>query len=79
MQSKLTLRLDDDLINKAKVYSARSGKSLSRMVADFFTAIGDEKETASPLTPAVKALLGALAGKGLTEEDYREHLEAKHK
>lgn len=79
MQSKLTLRLDDDLINKAKLYSARSGKSVSRMVADFFTAIGDEKETASSLTPTVKALLGALAGKGLTEEDYREYLEAKHK
>jgi hypothetical protein len=31
-----------------------------------------------PLTPIVRSLVGALAGSGLEEEDYRHHLEAKH-
>ena len=32
MQAKLTLRLDEDLIGRAKSYSRMSGKSLSRIV-----------------------------------------------
>ena len=37
MQSKLTLRMDDNLIESAKAWSAQSGTSISRIVADLFT------------------------------------------
>jgi hypothetical protein len=70
---------DDVVIDKAKLHSARSGKSLSTMVADPFTDMpGDEQETAHSLTPEVRALLGALSNKNLTEEDSRDHVESKH-
>ena len=36
MQTKLTLRLDEHLIENAKVFAKQSGKSLSQMVADYF-------------------------------------------
>jgi predicted HicB family RNase H-like nuclease len=36
MESKLTLRIEEKLIKAAKEYSAKKGKSLSRLVADFF-------------------------------------------
>ena len=36
MGTKLTLRIDECLIKKAKAYSAKRGKSVSSMVADFF-------------------------------------------
>lgn len=79
MQTKLTLRLDDDLVRRAKAYARRSGKSVSALVADFFAQL--ERRTASDkpeLTPAVRSLLGALAnGKG-DERDHRRHLEEKH-
>ena len=39
MHSKLTLRLDSQLIRRAKVYAKRSGKSVSSIVADYFTAL----------------------------------------
>lgn len=39
MITKLTLRIDDDLIASAKEYSAQTGKSVSRIVADLFEII----------------------------------------
>lgn len=77
MNTKLTLRLDDALIAKAKEHSSRSGKSLSRLVGDFFALI-DSAETGTEITPRVRSLRGVLAGSGLDEHDYRRHLEEKH-
>lgn len=79
MQTKLTLRLDDDLIRRVKRYSARSGKSLSRLVEDYFAVISAGLETSGlDLTPRVRSLLGALSSTQFSEEDYRKHLEDKH-
>ena len=36
MNTKLTLRLDDELIREAKEYSQETGKSVSRLVEDYF-------------------------------------------
>jgi hypothetical protein len=80
MQTKLTLRLDETLILKAKRYSNKSGKSVSQLVADYFTLIDAGFESGErELTPRVKSLLGALAGTRVTETDYRRHLEQKHR
>lgn len=78
MNTKLTLRLDDELIRKAKQFSAQSGKSVSQLVADYFALIGQAPGDQA-LTPRVRSLLGALAGTKVKESDYRRHLEAKHR
>lgn len=78
MNTKLTLRLDDELIGRAKRHSAKSGKSVSKLVSDYFALIDDESVSAE-VTPRVRALRGALAGSGLDERDYRRHLEDKHR
>ena len=36
MSTKLTLRLDEGLINGAKKYAAREGRSVSELVAAYF-------------------------------------------
>ena len=36
MQTKLTLRLDDQLINRAKAFASQTGKSVSQLVAVYF-------------------------------------------
>ena len=77
MNTKLTLRLDDKLIESAKRHSAESGKSISRLVGDFFALI-DAKDRDIEITPRVRSLRGVLAGCGLDEEDYRRHLEEKY-
>ena len=78
MNTKLTLRLDDELIASAKRHGAASGKSVSQLVADYFALLG-----ASPAdggaTPRVRALRGVLAGSGVDETDWRRLLEDKHR
>lgn len=81
MQTKLTLRLDERLIRRAKAYAHRSGKSLSELVADLFTRLQPPADEPAPdeLSPAVRSLAGALAGHDLDREDYRRHLKQKHR
>ncbi len=80
MQTKLTLRLDDRLIRRAKAYAERSGKSLSELVADLFLRLQAPATEASQVrSPAVRSLAGALAGHDLDREDHRRHLVAKHR
>lgn len=79
MQTKLTLRMESDLINSAKTAAEKKGKSLSKMVADYFTLITKtEVEQKNDIPPNVKALSGILKGSGLDENAYKKHLEEKY-
>jgi hypothetical protein len=79
MITKLTLRLDENLIESAKAYSAKTGKSVSRIVADLFALIQNEKlKQEAPLSPTVRSLKGILKGKRLDEKDYKKYLEKKY-
>jgi hypothetical protein len=79
MLTKLTLRMDDNLIESAKEYSSQTGKSVSRIVSDLFEIIKNEKiKRDEPLPPTVRSLRGILKGKGLDEKTYKEHLEEKY-
>lgn len=77
MQTKLTLRLDENLIASAKRYGEAQGKSVSQLVAEFFQML-EYKEPRAALPPLVASLKGAAAGVALNEQDYRQHLETKH-
>ncbi len=77
MQTKLTLRLEAELIEQAKAYAQQHGKSLSQMVADYFALFS--RPIAPPaLAPATQSLLGILQHAPLDETDYKKHLEAKY-
>lgn len=79
MQTKLTLRMDEELIQRAKRYADLTGKSVSQIVADYFALVdGGDPATDLALTPRVKALKGALKGATAAEDDYRRHLETKY-
>ena len=80
MQTKLTLRLEDQLIEQAKAYAAQAGKSVSQIVAEYFKLLTAEKERpAQPVTPITNSLRGILKGSELDERDYRKYLEEKHR
>jgi len=79
MQTKLTLRLEDQLIEQAKSYAAHAGKSLSQIVADYFKLLTAEKiKSVSPSTPVTQSLRGLLREAKLDERDYKKYLEEKH-
>ena len=79
MQAKLTLRLEDQLIEQAKSYAAHAGKSVSQIVADYFKLLTSEKiKASSPSTPITRSLRGLLRESKLDESDYKKYLEEKH-
>jgi len=79
MATKLTLRIDEELIMRAKAYAKRSGKSVSRLVADFFALLSQsEEEHSQKITPKVKSLHGLLRDASVDFEDYKKHIEQKY-
>jgi hypothetical protein len=80
METKLTLRMDEKVINHAKEYARKSGKSVSQLVADFFVLLGSKQERrASDITPKVKSLRGVFRGSDFSIDKYRHHLEDKYR
>ena len=79
MNTKLTLRLEADLIRSAKKHASTMGKSVSQMVADYFYLL-DKKSSKEKqqITPIVKSLRGSLKGSGVDEKDYKNYLEDKY-
>lgn len=73
MSIKLTLRLDGDLIHRAKHYAAGQDRSLSQLVADYFALLAVKPAAADkaklrgliarpslgPITAALHGALGA--------------------
>jgi len=78
MKTKLTLRMDEGLVRRAKTEARRRGKSVSRMVAEYFSSLGSRPATPSSLPPVTSSLLGILKGQPVSEDDYKRHLREKH-
>lgn len=79
MSDKLTLRIEQKLIQRAKKYASKKGTSVSKLVADYFQAIdAEESESNLSLPPVTKALSGILNADKVTEDDYKAHLADKY-
>lgn len=68
--------MEEELINTAKVYSVRSGKSVSKIVADLFKSIQNNNKD-EVITQNVSSLKGVIRG-NVSESDYKTHLENKY-
>lgn len=89
---KLTLRLEGELIERAKRTAEERGTSVSRMVAGFFESIEDPRATeeGSGLGEITRRLRGSVSpikrtdgqderdGRSADEQDYRRYLERKY-
>ena len=78
MNTKLTLRMDEAIVRKAKMEARRRGKSVSRMVAEFIESIGSRPNSEKVLPPTTASLAGILKGKEVSEDDYKIHLREKY-
>ena len=81
MDTKLTLKLEEKAIEKAKAYANRHGVSLSRMVETYFLSLVEREEKGpSAPTGVVAELAGVLAGKeiDLSKEGRARYLARKH-
>lgn len=78
MHTKLTLRMDEALVRRAKAEASRRGKSVSQMVGEFVASLGSPKQDEQKLPPITASLVGVLKGHRVSESDYKRHLREKH-
>ncbi|MBI5831359.1 MAG: antitoxin [Armatimonadetes bacterium] len=79
MSTKLTLRIDEKLVESAKRRARASGTPVSQLVADYFSSFDSEASSDDDLHPRVRALMGIAAGAEVDEEDYHRYLEEKYR
>jgi hypothetical protein len=78
--AKLTLSVDEEVVEVAKRYAAQHGTSVSQLVEDYLRLVSRLAEPRSqPMPPILARWHGVLKGSGLDASDYREHLERKYR
>ena len=79
MQAKLTLELEQHLIERAERFARASGKSVSELVADYLAQLGQQDELDEEMLPPItRSLSGILEGAETDEADYYRHLTRRH-
>ena len=79
METKLTLKLDQSVIQSVKIYAEKNNRSLSKLVEDYFrNLIIDSDNEKSKISPLVQELSGIISEKDLTGINYIDYLESKY-
>lgn len=79
MTTKLTLTVEKSIIENAKIYAKKTGRSLSEMIAKYLESIVDENPKRK-LSTKLSKIVGAVYLPDDFDEDetLRAHLEKKH-
>ncbi len=75
MNTKLTLTIEQSVIEKAKKYARQKGRSLSDIIENYLKIITSDElknKKASEITPIVKSLRGSF--KAPDDFDYKKEL-----
>ena len=76
MNTKLTLTIEQELIQKAKDYAKQKNRSLSDIIENYLKILTkEEKKESSKLSPIVKSLKGSF--KIPADFDYKEELKSR--
>ncbi len=80
MNTKLTLSVDKQVIERAKLYAQKTGRSLSELVSVYFESLIYDEEKTRNISPKIKKLLGSvkLPNDFDEENERRSYLEKKH-
>ena len=83
METKLTLRLNDNVIERAKIYAKNHRISLSKMIESYLDSLTREKnkDRKVPITPLVESLSGVikLPSDFDYKKEYADYLTEKYK
>ena len=81
MDTKLTLKLDQEIIEKAKKYASDKKLSLSRIIENYLHSLTSEKTDDVQISAFVKSLSTKveLPADYDYREDYRNYLDEKYK
>ena len=73
MSTKLTITIDENVIEKAKKYAKSKKNSLSNIIENYLkTLVNEDKKEITELSPIVKSLKGSF--KADKDFDYKKEL-----
>ena len=72
MNTKLTLTIEQSIIEKAKFYAKEKGRSLSDIIENYLKAITTEQRAIEDISPLVNSLRGSF--KAPEHFDYKKEL-----
>ncbi len=81
MQTKLTLSIDNDIIEQAKEYARQQHRSLSNLVENYLKLVVRKETPTEEISPIVASLMGILPPNGADNfrEEYTDYLENKYR
>ncbi len=82
METKLTLRLNDRVIERAKVYAKKQKISLSKLIESYLDSLTRERNTEeeTEITPLIESLSGVidLPSDFDYKKEYRDYITEKY-
>jgi len=72
MNTKLTLTIEQSIIEKAKTYAKGKGRSLSDIIENYLKAITKEQNVIEDVSPVINSLRGSF--KAPETFDYKKEL-----
>jgi hypothetical protein len=80
MNTKLTLSVEKSIIDSAKLYAKKTGKSLSEIIQNYLEKLTLDEEHESNLSSKLSKIVGAVElPKDFNEkEELRKYMENKH-
>ena len=60
MQTKLTLTIEQSIIEQAKIYAKEKGRSLSELIENYLKVVLEDKQQGIVLSSSIKKLKGSV-------------------
>ncbi len=78
MYTKLTLNIDKETIEQAKLYAKEQNLSLSKLIEAYLKALTQKRPEDEAVSPLVAQLTGLIPSDYNEKADYRAHQLQKH-
>ena len=79
MNTKLTLNIDDNIIEEAKLYAKDNSVSLSKLIENYLQSLTKKKFDKGKISPLVESLTGVISlESNNNKKEYSDYLAKKY-
>ncbi|MBP6127646.1 DUF6364 family protein [Flavobacterium sp.] len=79
MNTKLTLNIDDNVIEEAKSYAKNNSISLSKLIENYLLSLTNKKSKTTKVSPLVESLTGVVSLENADyKKEYSDYLSKKY-
>lgn len=78
MNTKLTLNVDESIVEEAKIYASYNKISLSKLVENYLQSLTREEDKINKVSPLVESLTGVIPDNVDERKAYRDYITKKY-